>query len=333
MRRLLPLILLLPIAATVVFLFRAHPSPTAPPAVAARNPAPRRPSKPSLAAPSLGDPGRPAEESRSDLEESAPFRFDDAVPLRTQVRDLLRSIHVPGRGVIAACRERRDEVVPELLAVLRDPSTGYNVCEQALAFLEYLEATDAVPAILEIAWSHANAHTRADAVRTLGAFPKTVRAGELRALFDSAKTEDERYNCVQALGEVGDAGSLPFLEELARRFPDSLMIQFADEAAAKVRLQNSPRKEVELVQLIHDVEHPLRDWALKRIVEEKRSGLAPQLRHALDTHRKLPKSLVDGSFEFSLLVALRDFGQPLSPGEQAFVARYSVQNDAPLPDE
>jgi HEAT repeat protein len=255
------------------------------------------------------------------------------VPLRTQVRELLRSIHVLAWDVVTACRERRAEVVPEVLAILRDPSAGYNLCEQALALLEYLEAADAVPAILEIARTHAHPGTRRDAVRTLGAFPKSVRAEDLRALFDAARTEDEKFNCVQALGEVGDERSLPFLDQLARSYPDSLMIRFADDAAAKIRLENSPRKEVELVQALHDVEHPLRDWALKRIVEEKRSGLAPQLRHALDTHRKLPKSLVDGSFEFRLLVGLRDFGQPLSPNEQAFVARYGIENDAALPDE
>jgi hypothetical protein len=110
------------------------------------------------------------------------------------------------------------------------------------------------------------------------------------------------------------------------------MLQKAREAADKVKVLNSPKKDVELVQILHDEDHPLQEWALNRIVSEKKPEMAFHLREVLDGHRKLPKDKINSTFEYSLLVGIREMGQELSPREKTFVDNFSVENDAPLPD-
>jgi hypothetical protein len=311
MRVALILLLILVLAGAGLLLFRSRaPVPPPPPPVAA-----------------------PAAVKEDAAEEpDRPFRFDDSRPLQEQVRSLMGAPCPYDKDVLDACRERADAVAAALVVILKDPSSGYNRRETALGMLEYLKASSAVPVILEAARSDADAAHRRDAIRTLGAFPDVVTSAMIRSLYDAARTEDERYNCVTVLGDLGDAKTLPFLGELARSAPDSLMLRLAGEAADKVRILNSPRKEVELVQVLRHEEHPLQEWALARIVAGKNVGMAHHLREEFETHRRLPPDQVSSTFEFNLLRGLRDLGQELSPREKAFVKGFSIQNDRPYKD-
>lgn len=260
------------------------------------------------------------------------FRFDDSKPLRDQVQSLLGADCPWEKDVLVACRARADAVVAELVSILKDPSAGYNSREKTLGLLGHLEATSSVPAIFDVARGDANAQLRADAIRTLGDFLPGVRSADLVSIFAGAKTLEEKTACVGVLGNLGDLTSLGFLEDLARSYPDSLMIQFAQRAADKVKVLNSPTKDVQLIRLMSDLDNPLQEWALNRIVSEKKPEMAHPLREALDAHRKLPKNLINATFEYQLLAGIRDLGQELSPLEKKFVDNFSVENDAALQD-
>jgi hypothetical protein len=261
-----------------------------------------------------------------------PFSFDDSKPLGPQVRGLLGAPCPWEKDVLEACRERKDAVIAELVAILKDPSAGYNPREKALGMLAHLSAASALPAILEVAKGDLDPQARVAAIGTLNDFLGAVKAADVRSIFEGSRTLEEKTASVDVLGNLGDPASLGFLEELARSFPDSLMLQKARQAADKVKVLNSPKKEVELVQILNDEDHPLQEWALNRIVVEKKPEMAHYLREALDTHRKLPKDKVNATFEYNLLAGIRDLGQELSPGEKEFVDKFSVENDAPLPD-
>ncbi len=265
-------------------------------------------------------------------DQDSPFRFDDSKPLRGQVQTLLGAGGIWGKDILDACRERVDAVVVELIAILKDPSVDYKAREKALGILALFNATSAVPAIFDVARGDADARLRADAIRTLGDFLPAVKSADLLTIYAGSKTLEEKTACVGVLGNLGDPASLGFLEDLARSAPDSLLIQLSQRAADKVKVLNSPTKEVQLVQLMSDPDHPLQEWALNRIVSEKKPEMAHHLRDALDAHRKLPKNQINGTFEYQLLAGLRDLGQELSPLEKKFVENFSVENDAPLPD-
>jgi len=265
-------------------------------------------------------------------DENPAFHFDDSKPLRGQVQTLLGAVGPWDKEILDACRERADAVVAELITILKDPSAGYNAREKALGILALLKATSAVPAIFEVARGDADARLRADAIRTLSDFLLAVKSSDLRSIFAEARTLEEKTACVGVLGNLGDLASLGFLEDLARSYPDSLMIQLAQRAADKVKVLNSLSKDVELIQLMSDVDNPLQEWALNRIVSEKKPEMAHHLRETLDAHRKLPKDLINSTFEYLLLAGIRDLGQELSPLEKKFVDNFSVENDAPLHD-
>jgi hypothetical protein len=267
-------------------------------------------------------------------DQNLPFRFDDSKPLGPQVRSLLGAPCPWEKDILAACRERKDAVLSELVTILKDPSAGYNPREKALGMLAHFgaDAGTALPAILEVARGDVDAQMRVAAIGTLNDFLPAVKATDLRSIFDGSRSLEEKTACVGVLGNLGDASTLGFLEELARSFPDSLMLQKAREAADKVKVLNSPKKDVELVQILHDEDHPLQEWALNRIVSEKKPEMAFHLREVLDGHRKLPKDKINSTFEYSLLVGIREMGQELSPREKTFVDNFSVENDAPLPD-
>jgi len=245
--------------------------------------------------------------------------FDDQTPLMEPVRRLLEAVDFDA-AALEACRARAEEVAAAVVALLKEASTTSNMREMGLALLKHLKAASAVPAILELARRDPDASVRADAIRTLEAFPSIVHAADVRALFDGAREVEEKAAAVELLGNLGDAASLPFLEEVANSYPDADVLREASRAARKTRIQNSPGREVELIQILHQEGHALRDWALSRIVAGKKPELAHHLREVLDAQRKLPKP--DASFQYHLLRGLADLGQELSPEEKAFVDGY-----------
>lgn len=265
-------------------------------------------------------------------EQEVAFPFDDKKPLEPQLRSILAGPCPWEKDKLAACRERSDEVVSALLNILHDPSAGYNIRDKGLGLLAHLGASSAVPGLLVLARDDSDPRLRTAAIRTLGEFPKAVKSSDIRGLFDKARTEDEKFAAVEVLGNLGDAATQTFLEGIAKSYPSNLMVQLAEEAATKVRVLNSPNKDTELVQFLHQEEHPLQSWALDRIVSEKKSELAHHLREVLEVHRRLPRDKVSPSFEFHLLLGIRDLGQELRPNEKKFIETYSIEHDTALPD-
>jgi hypothetical protein len=317
-----PIVLVLILAAAAgLVLFLRRPD-AAPPV---RPPAPAVEKRPEGTPPTSSEapPPRPGTSKRplTGPPEEQEFKFDDRKPLIEQVRPLLEAVHFDAE-VIKACRGRAEEVATAIVALLKEVATTSNMREMGLALLKDLKTASAVPAILELARRDPDASVRADAIRTLEAFPSVVSAADGRGLFDGAKTVEERTAAVELLGNLGDAASLPFLEDVAKSYPDADVLREAGRAAQKVRIESSAKREVELVQVLHQEGHALRGWALSRIVAGRKPEMAHHLREVLEAERKLPKARADVSFQYHLLRGLGELGQELSPEEKSFVENY-----------
>jgi hypothetical protein len=308
-RRPVVLVLILVAAAGIAFLPRGR---SAPPVQAPAPEVERPPSTPSEAPPPRPRRSKPPEPA---------FELDDREPLIEQVRPLLEAVDFDA-AMVQACRARAEEVAAAIVALLKDAATTSNMREMGLALLKDLKVASTVPAILELARRDPDASVRADAIRALEAFPSVVRAADVRGLFDGAREVEEKVAAVELLGNLGDAASLPFLEDVAKSYPDSDVLREASRAAQKARIESSPKREVELAQVLHQEGHALRSWALSRIVAGKKTEMAHHLREVLEAERKLPKARADVSFQYRLLRGLTELGQELSAEEKAFVENY-----------
>jgi hypothetical protein len=296
-------------------------APAAPAATAPAVP----PTAPRSAAPEVAR----AVEPRPDQDE--PFQWDPTAPLIDQVRKLLEAVDFDP-SMVRAWRARGDEVAAAVTALLSDPATTRNQREAGIHILEDLRRPSTLPSVLAAARGGADEELRVQAIRALGAFRGTVREAEVRALFEAAPSTAEKGAVADVLGELGDAASLPFLETTARSVPDGVVATAAAEAVRKVRIENSPTRDVELVQILHEEGHALRNWALERIVAGRKAEMAHHLRRVLDTHRKLPKERASATFQYHLLRGLEELAAPLSAAEKNFVDGYGAGR-AVLPPE
>lgn len=279
-----------------------------------------------VAAPGPARPGpRPATKGPSSAPatgQETPFAFDDRRPLIDQVRPLLKAVDYIEPSAWKACRERAADVAAAVVVLLKDASLSSNEREMGLGLLRELKVDATLPDILEVARKDVDEDIRATAVRTLGAFGRKVSVDAVAALYAGAKSVSERIAAVDVLGELGDASALPLLDAAAKSAPDTTLLEAASQAAQKVRIETSPKREVEWVQILHQPEHPLRDWSLARIVAEKKVDLAHHLRKVLEEHRRLPEGRRLAYFEVELLRGLEVLGETLGPADRKVIDDY-----------
>lgn len=120
-----------------------------------------------------------------------------------------------------------DEVEAALAAALEDPSEKVRL--NAIESLVELEATSAVPALMDVVATDASDVVKREAVDALGRLKDKRAVPVIIAYVEQRKAERPPLNGIWALGFLEDQAAMPILSEL-RAHPDPYVAWNANEA-------------------------------------------------------------------------------------------------------
>lgn len=211
---------------------------------------------------------------------------------------------------------RGEQAKKEIIDLLRSGNLNKDLSVRAVTVLAQLfHAKEAASYARKLIWDE-DTFVRIAAIYALRIVGDNSDVPMLIALMK----DDDPFVAIEAirsLGEIGDVKALHVLRERLKQPRSEIEFQEIKKAVRKIEIINSPNRNKELIELIQTDDIFLALWAIKKVGELK-------ITEAKNIMRQLLKTSKDRRVKVSVLKALKDIGEVLTPEEEQLLKEHPL---------